>query len=227
LATADQPNIRSARGDNKRRRKALMHIEVHPQDLFRDRIRGERELERRPRIIGYEQKRHLLVWTSLLEYNKQSKALKRMPNWTMQIEDLVKLVNSMRVRSRRIICNGKDRSVGPDLIFMALPTGCMPLPTSTSVPSWNKWDDLLPVLFFEAAKAMLTNMGYLVLLYAEKFNHISVVCKSLRYAKVFWHAHSWSVPLDNGVIDESYIKVSNLSIDPLLSFDLWWIEADG
>jgi hypothetical protein len=91
----------------------------------------------------------------------------------------VNLVNPMRVRRKGIIWNGKERLVGVGLIFMALPTGCMPFATSTSVPSWNKWEDALPVLFFEAAKATLTDMGYLALLYAENFNHISVVSKSL------------------------------------------------
>jgi hypothetical protein len=59
----------------------------------------------------------------------------------------VNLVNPMRVRRKGIIWNGKERLVGADLIFMALPTGLMPLETSILVPSWNKWDETLPLLF--------------------------------------------------------------------------------
>jgi hypothetical protein len=50
---------------------------------------------------------------------------------------------------------------------------------------WNEWNALLPSLFFEGARAILTDTGYLALLYADNFDHISVVHDALQFGRDF------------------------------------------
>lgn len=192
------PDFESARGTS-RRRKFLEFSKEKPVGTAIA-IHG---LERFPRLIGYDEKRHVLVETSLLDYSSFVQSHGANPEWVNSFEAWVADLIKKKHRDGGIMIRKKERMFGADLIFMALPTGFKSSKELSKVPTWNCWDPTLALFFFRASLNILSNSGFLVLLYSGDFDHVADVVDSARSTRVFDCVGSWSVPLDFPVYQDN------------------------
>jgi hypothetical protein len=153
-------------------------------------------VDRLPQIIGYDHRRHMLLPHSLLEYSHHVEKTSKMPDWFESgMQEFTRNLLESQFRRKPLIRNHKERNLGADLIFMALPTGLKPERTMRGVPSWNHWDDTLPYHFFAAAKPLLTDTGCLALLYPDSLEYIQAVLEGLKALKPcpFRFLRTWSI----------------------------------
>jgi hypothetical protein len=182
--------------------------------------------QRRPCCIGNFGLRHILVSTSLKQYCHHFEDTGILPEWTKQFEIWTENLRESGDLKSELKHGKKDRGYSAHLFFYALPTNLSPMVDSCEVPGWNKWDPALPLLFFQSAKRILTNRGCLALLYADNFEYVGDVAKSLREVDIFEPFKTWTVKLDHPLFDiHRLCKVSlwlNCNVFPHSSSDVFF-----
>jgi hypothetical protein len=84
-------------------------------------------VNRLPQIIGYDHQRHLFLTHSLLDYSQEVEKTSKMPDWfACRIEEFTRNLLENEFWRKPLIRNRKERNLGADLIFLALPTGLKP-----------------------------------------------------------------------------------------------------
>jgi hypothetical protein len=151
-------------------------------------------INRLPQIISYDERHHMLLPHSLLNYSQYVEEQSNMPFWFSGIEEFARHLFEKQFRTKPLIRNKKERNLTADLIFMALLTGLRPQRKMVHVPSWNKCDETLPYHFFGAAKPLLTDSGCLVLLYLDLMEHVEAVLEAVKNVPACWFLWSWLVP---------------------------------